>query len=1615
MSSDHTLGANRLGDESSSYLRRHAYQQVDWYPWGKEALERAAEDDKPILLSIGYASNHWCSKMERESFEDERIAAFMNARFVCVKVDREERPDIDAHYLEALQAITGEAGYPVTLFLTPEGKPFYGGSYYPPEARDGLPAFGSVLNEVAVLWQKKREESVRKSKENEQDIGRRLDEIPDPEPLSPALLQQAVFTVQSAFDEEHGGFGDPPKFPQASVLDFMLSASSRGVSRATKVAELTLKKMALGGIYDQVGGGFHRFAVDRAWQIPHFEKMLYDNAQLVSVYTHAWQLFHDPLYRRVALETLEYLLRDMAGPEGVFYSSESSDSAGREGGFYTWTYDEFEAVAPQAIEYYGVTRIGNFESRNVLSAASTEPPGPARAALLKQRAERRRPVRDEKILCSWNGLVVGALAEAGATFDRIDLVEAARRAAGFLLQRYRDHSSGRLYHSYRDDEHKVAGMLEDYAYLAAGLYTLWEVTFEPEWIDACDRLCRQMLDRFWDSEEGGLFTTEGDLEQLIPRRKDYLDPGTPSAAAVASIVLQKLAVLAGDEEFARRGRQILDQAQPNIQGLFLDAGAMVSAIELNLASLTEIAIIGSPGDSRTRGLRQQLWDRFLPNKVCAGSPPGIESPLLRGKTLVNDAPAAYVAQGGLVKPPITDPQEFANLVKFWAPPSAVQVGKVTELISNALQRRHFFDNLKNPGWIQPLKEAGLFEEPPNPIYDYAEETVGSPPWPQSRYLARMAPFSPKEVQQVSLQVPDADNVQVHEDLADVALAVPAELAGSFVAKAKQWLQSPYQLHLPEKLGKLVRRLAEGGRIDEALELTAALLEVRAEENPKAPHTFRLAPEPRAKFRKYDYEQILEKDFPALVTAAPLRALEVLCDLLESAIDLSFRPGEGQAPIDHSYLWRPAIHPTEQNADKTLRDSLVAVLVETAEQIARDQSFLVPQMVALLEKRGRHIFTRSALHLLRVWPETAPEMILSRLMDRRLFEDPHFHHEYLLLARDHFDELTPEQQATIFGWIAEGPDLGLWLHDPDSPLPGDDSVEGAESYQQRWQLKRLSVLEEHLPEAEKATFEHLSEAHGAVEHADFVTHHAGSRPDPTTPIQAEELHFNRFEEVLEFLSSWKPTPGLGNPTIEGLALKLAQVVATEPAKFGKAARRFKGLDPLYIWAVLQGLREGAEAYTFDWAPVVDLCAWAVSQPADGKQRWHPARLEVARLLSRGFTQGNAQLPFELRSAAWEVLKPLTDDPDPVGGTPPDFPPKTGSEQANSADPSLQSVSTVRGEAMHAVIRYALWMRRHLESSPGARNRLREGFGVMPEVSEVLELHLDPAVDPSPAIRAVYGRWFAWLLMLDGPWTTALVSKIFPRDEGLEPLRDAAWEALISFSPAYDHLLGIIGPEYERGVELINRFEDRAEHKVHPENRLAEHLMVFYLRGGLALDDKGLPAKFFREAPETLRRHALGFIGTTLNAQQGNIPRDFELRLRHLWERRLQDAESENDSAGHFEELAAFGWWFASGKLEDAWSLRQLSKVLELGVKIEAATQVITRLKDLAEKHPERTVQCLSMILRSEQDSVSLVAWTQDSRSIINKAMQSGDSNARTLAIELLSFFDVQELEELVRWE
>jgi uncharacterized protein len=653
---------NRLAGETSPYLLQHAYNPVDWYPWGPEALERARAENKPILLSVGYAACHWCHVMERESFENPRIAGLMNAHFVPVKVDREERPDLDAIYMDAVQAMTGgHGGWPMTVFLTPEGAPFYGGTYYPPEDRAGMPGFRRVLESLADAWESTPDQVEAQGRKLVSALSQATAPAGSPEPLSVELFSSAVLSMGRTFDHEHGGFGVSPKFPQPPLLDLLIRGASGpagGLPGARDQAESTLRHMALGGIYDQLGGGFHRYSVDRQWLVPHFEKMLYDNAQLARVYTHAWQAWKVPLYRRIALETLDYLLREMRDPGGGFASSEDADSEGEEGRFYVWSHEELSRLAPDAAAYYGSTPRGNFEGRNILTASSDEPPAAARLRLLEARSRRIRPAKDDKVLVSWNGLTIAALAEAGAAFDRPDLVDAARQTATFLLDKAQD-GSGRLLHSWRAGRAAVLGMLEDYAYLAEALLTLWEVTFEPQWFGEARRLAGQIVELFGDPDGGGFFTTGADHERLLVRQKEFVESVTPAPNAVASIVLQRLGVLTGDDELRAPGVAVLDAAKGVMERAPQAAATFLAALHFHLSAPKEIAIVGEPSDPATRALANEVWTRFLPNKVVAGAPPGVDSPLLEGKTLLRGRPTAFVCEHFACQAPTNDPNTLA--------------------------------------------------------------------------------------------------------------------------------------------------------------------------------------------------------------------------------------------------------------------------------------------------------------------------------------------------------------------------------------------------------------------------------------------------------------------------------------------------------------------------------------------------------------------------------------------------------------------------------------------------------------------------------------------------------------------------------------------------------------------------------------------------------------------------------------------------------------------------------------------------------------------------------------------------------------------------------------------
>jgi hypothetical protein len=645
---------NRLAAETSPYLLQHQDNPVDWYAWGEEPLARARAEQRPILVSIGYSACHWCHVMERESFEDPEIAALMNALFVCIKVDREERPDVDAVCMEACQAMTGQGGWPLNAFLTPDQAPFYTGTYFPPVSRHGLPAWRTVLEAVAAAWADRRADVIASGRQVLEAIGSMTRVRAGEEQLAPEQLDEAVAGVRRSYDPRQGGFARAPKFPMASVIEFLLARGEHEMSLTT------LRAMARGGIYDQVGGGFARYSVDPTWTVPHFEKMLYDNALLARAYLHGWQLSGDALLRRVCEETLDWALREMRGPEGGFCSALDADSEGVEGRFYVWSIPELNQVlgelAPEALIYFGATLEGNFEGANVLEAHGPEPAARAeiRRRLYAARAERVRPALDDKRLTTWNALMISALAEAGAALERPDYVAAARACAEFLFGELRD-ADGRLLRTWKDGRGHIDAYLDDHAHLLGALTNLYEATFEPRWYAEAVTLADTLIERFADREHGGFFTTAGDASGWA-RRKDLEDSPVPAGNSSAAFGLLRLARLSGRADYEQQASAALALLAPIAPRHPLAFGHALQAFDFALARVREVAIVGPDAEPLVRTARTGL----RPHLVLAGG--AGEVPLLTGRAPVDGRAAAYVCEHFTCQAPVTSADELAELL-----------------------------------------------------------------------------------------------------------------------------------------------------------------------------------------------------------------------------------------------------------------------------------------------------------------------------------------------------------------------------------------------------------------------------------------------------------------------------------------------------------------------------------------------------------------------------------------------------------------------------------------------------------------------------------------------------------------------------------------------------------------------------------------------------------------------------------------------------------------------------------------------------------------------------------------------------------------------------------------
>ena len=671
-----TVRVNRLADATSPYLLQHADNPVDWFPWGDEALSKAAAEDRPIFLSIGYAACHWCHVMERESFEDEGTAALLNANFVPIKVDREERPDLDAIYMDAVQAMTGQGGWPLSAFLTPTGKPFFAGTYFPKEPAHGMPSFRQVLEGIAEAWRERRGDIEGQGGRVIEAISRAASLTASTEPLSGEITSSALAALRRSFDETWGGFGSAPKFPQPMTLEFVLRMALRDAPDARSMLTTTLDRMAAGGLYDQLGGGFARYSTDATWLVPHFEKMLYDNAQLAQLYTRAWLLTREDRYRRVATETLDYLLREMRHPEGGFFSSQDADSEGVEGKFFTWSWDELVGlVGEEAAEAFGASPGGNWagehgEGTNVLwrpDAVERLRGGlaEARRVLFEERERRVRPATDDKVLTAWNAMAIQAFAEAGRAFGNDVFTRAATAAAEFVFTHLR-RADGRLLRTWRDGTPGGPAYADDHALLASAMLALFSRTGELRWFREAKRLVDDLVRLFADHERGGFFQSGADVDVLVIRPKELYDNAVPSGNSAAADVIQRIALLTGDAELERIGvsairliRDVLGRAPSGF-------GHALSALDLSLGPTREVAIIGSMDEPAARALADEvLAVRFLPNTVVAIAAPDDQEAveavaLLRDRPQVDGQPTAYVCERFACLLPVTRTEDLAD-------------------------------------------------------------------------------------------------------------------------------------------------------------------------------------------------------------------------------------------------------------------------------------------------------------------------------------------------------------------------------------------------------------------------------------------------------------------------------------------------------------------------------------------------------------------------------------------------------------------------------------------------------------------------------------------------------------------------------------------------------------------------------------------------------------------------------------------------------------------------------------------------------------------------------------------------------------------------------------------
>jgi len=914
---------------------------------------------------------------------------------------------------------------------------------------------------------------------------------------------------------------------------------------------------------------------------------------------------------------------------------------------------------------------------------------------------------------------------------------------------------------------------------------------------------------------------------------------------------------------------------------------------------------------------------------------------------------------------------------------------------------YFFEKNNSPDWIEPLRARGYFRHPPIP--EKVDDLVRFPLWSESQYLARVAPKAPDLVATVLLELPATENIYVHADVIQAALALPGSRAAQLGRREQKWVQSQRQLLwlLPDRYADLVVALVDKGQATVAFNLARALLDVlpdpRFEKSDESLGLLR--PHPIGRMDSWDYEQAVKKLRPALLKADSARTLKFFVDLLREAMRLG-EPPSAEAPAkDHSYIWRSAIEDHSQNEPSTeVRDVLIEAVRDVAEGILSSDPAKLRTIVAELESQERLVFRRIALHLLALYGAHDLDLVRTRLADWALLDEVGVRHEYARLAQAHFKDVPTEQQETLLANLKNPPDMENFRRNFAAMVGRPATDEDVAGAKRGWEVEKLAVFRGVLPEKWQARYAELSAVGGEPKHPDFPTYHESGWVGPTSPKSAADIAGMPLPDLVAFLADWKAPQG--DPfadSYEGLGRQLSAAVAENPERFAEFAQRFRGLDPTFVRSLLDGFENALrQNKVFPWEQVLELAAYVTSHSVEQDEvpegaalmerdpGWRWARGTVADLLGEGCgRQDQAAIPIELRDQVWASLKTVTADPDPT----PEHEQRYGGD---NMDPLTLSLNTTRGKGMQALVRYALWVRRDDEKNHA--DRVKQGFAALPEARDVFEAHLDPEKDPSLAVRAVYGQWFPWLLLIDSAWAKEHANDIFPTDR--KPLRDAAWESYLTNQP-YDNVFAVLEPQYRERVEELAQLPGKPTGRkfIDPVQTLAEHLMILYWRGKLTWAEDSLITRFFEVAPESVRLAALEFIGRSLYNGGAVLTEAQAGRIRELWRRRFEVFSAEPDK--HRNEVGSFGWWFASkhDALSAEWLLDELLKILETGTAVDAAHLVIERLADIAPQWPGKSIHAFRLMIGVQKEPGLLYGWHEHVKRLLSAVLASDDSAAK----------------------